>query len=437
MTMRFLFRQAAQMAAFFVAMTFAGAANSLPTLNWTIDCSRGQSISHALKHAFPGMKLTLTVRGTCREFVAIARDDVTLRGETGAMLIAPDESGPTIRIEGTRVVVDGLTVTRGAVSVSIAHVFDVEIANSTVQGAAGDCVRVIAGHARILNSTIQGCGRDGVRLNQASALVANSLVGSNTNAGVALIGNSGIQLSDSTITANGSSGLSLEASTADVYGTTISANGANPTLGSRYGVFAKSSRLSIHGGAIDSNAWSGIQMETGSAATIQDASVTANGKDMAVIENLRRGVSLSQSTLDIVSSSVTNNSGRGVAIEDRSSANLNNTAVTGNGSHGVEAYLASSTSITGGTVAGNGDSGVWLWVNSTAQITGGATIRGNVGHGVDLNADSKLWVFDPISVGGNAGFGVFCNDARSSAANLAFIAFTPANGGGAANCNVY
>jgi len=99
--------------------------------------------------------------------------------------------------------------------------------------------------------------------------------------------------------------------------------------------------------------------------------------------------------------------------------------------------LGSAANIAGGTIGGNGGSGLWVWVNSTAQITQGASIQNNSRHGVELNADSKLWVFDPITVGGNAWFGVYCNDTKSSAGNLAFVTFSPSNGAGAANCSGY
>jgi hypothetical protein len=48
--------------------------------SWTItvDCAAGQSINAALAQAAP--RLTIEVRGECRENVLVRRDDVTIRG---------------------------------------------------------------------------------------------------------------------------------------------------------------------------------------------------------------------------------------------------------------------------------------------------------------------------------------------------------------------
>ena len=51
---------------------------------FTVDCNRGQKIATALAQGDFRKPLMTNVRGTCREFVSITRDNVTLRGDPAA-----------------------------------------------------------------------------------------------------------------------------------------------------------------------------------------------------------------------------------------------------------------------------------------------------------------------------------------------------------------
>jgi hypothetical protein len=55
---------------------------------FTVDCNRGQKLANALRQGDFRKPLVINVRGTCREFVTIARDNVTLRGDPAAELVA-------------------------------------------------------------------------------------------------------------------------------------------------------------------------------------------------------------------------------------------------------------------------------------------------------------------------------------------------------------
>ena len=88
---------------------------SAQTLTVTVDCSRGQTITHALRQGDSRKPLVVVVRGTCNEHVSISRDDVTLRGQPGteATVNGPDSGTDTIVILKDTVNIEDLTVTGG------------------------------------------------------------------------------------------------------------------------------------------------------------------------------------------------------------------------------------------------------------------------------------------------------------------------------------
>lgn len=355
----------------------------------TVDCGRGQTITKALGFTDALRRsLVLVVRGTCNENVTIDRDDVTLKADpnTGGTINGPS-AGNTITVRASRVLLDRLTVRGGNPSgIALVGGSDVDISNCDIQGATFHGISVGGNSsANVSNSSIQYNGRSGVNVSQGSAAIATSQIAFNSSNGVRVRGNSS---------------------------------------------------LTVNGGAISSNAWSGIDMESGTAV-ISGTTITANGTGTGVPEGSKRGVSALASYVQVNNSSITNNTGGGVTVVQGGSLSLYNSSVTGNGSQGVFLNLGSSGNIGGGTISGNNGNGVSVWVNSTAQITGGATIQNNARSGIELAAGSKLWVFEPsITVGGNAWYGLYCNDAESSAADTSLIAF-PSNGYGSASCTGY
>ena len=196
------------------------------------------------------------------------------------------------------------------------------------------------------------------------------------------------------------------------------------------------SSLSVNGGTIGSNAWSGVDMESGTGM-ISGTTITGNGTNASLPEGSRQGVTALASYVQVNNTSITNNAGGGIGVVQGGSLSLYNSTVTGNGSSGVTLYGGASGNLGGGTISGNSGDGVAVWVNSTAQITAGASIQNNARHGIELTAGSKLWVFEPsITVSGNAWFGLYCNDVESSAADTSLIGFS-SNGQGGTSCTAY
>lgn len=390
-------RMAAIAAATFVCglpAAFAADPITLP-----VDCAKGQSITQILKFAdFARRPVVLAIKGACNENVTIDRDDVTLQGATGATVNAPDGSLPAIRINGTRVVVDKLTVNGGASGVIVAHVHDVMVTNSSIRSANQACVSLIGAHARILNNTIQNCAGDGVTLNQSSALLNNNQIMSNGGSGVALF-QSSAQLNNNQIMSSGGSGIALSGNSAiQVIGNTITLNGSQ-----------------------------GIGV-TQSQASIATTTISGNGTNAALNEGARSGVGSAWSNVTINNSQIIGNSGRGI-VASGGSLGLFNSQVNANGIHGVSLLVSATAVIGGGSISGNGAQGLISEFRGTVQITG-TTIQNNASNGIALNLASKLFVDGGpmVTVSGNGGWGLYCNDAESSVEGLGQIAFSPPSG---------
>lgn len=354
---------------------------------FTINCSRGQTIAKALEQGDARKPLVLIIRGMCKENVVIARDRVTLQGDPPrvATVQAVNPKAHAIEVRATWVTIDGLSVTGGLSGIMATGVSALSVTNSVVQNAAQSGVNLGASFGWLEGNTIQNNGSDGVTLQAAQAYVGNSEITTNVGSGILLNNSSTLIVTGTSISANGASGVYVQRSDANIMQTTITGNGTNLTL----------------------------------------------------IENLRRGVSGLQSTIEIRNSNINSNTGRGIAVEIGSSLNVGGTAVTGNGHQGVFIYGGSSGHLTGGTVSGNNLDGVTVGAHSTAQIVDGVTISNNAQNGITLYAGSKLWMFNPITIGANSHYGLACNDGESSAANVGLISFSPPNGWGNGSCSGY
>lgn len=408
-------RLAAIAAAIFVSGM--SAAVSPHTQSFTVDCSRGQTISSALEQGDSRKPMVLTIRGTCNENVLIGRDDVTLQGDpkTGAMVNGPSSTLPTISVNAARVVIDRLTVTGGGQGIQVQGLWSMAITNCQIQNTALSGIYLRFGHARIVNNTIQNAGRNGVELTEGSAaLLDNNLIQYNTIAGVQAQGNSTVNARGNTISANGSNGVALTlGSQGSLNGNTITVNGTDPTIRGN-----------------------GILVVGGSQATISGNTISGNG---TVSAEQSSGVRVSGSNAQIAGGNVITNNGRAGVLAELSVVTVLNNTITGNSDSGVIGFLGSTLNIGGGTISANSGDGVQLIANSTAQIVPGTTIQFNLRHGIELTASSKLWLSTgaPITVGGNAWYGLWCNDTESSVNDTSGLVFSPTNGVGGRACTGY
>jgi len=359
--------------------------NASGSLTLTVDCSKGQTISHALQQGDERKELVVIVRGTCYENVTINRDDVTIQGDpgSGATVNAPDASANAITVQGTRIGIVGLTVAGGLNGIAATGVPALGIQDNVIQNAARNGIQLISSHASIIRNTIQYSGNIGVNLNGASGRVLDTQIVSNSAHGVSLDGGSSLTMGGSTVSSNEAVGVWL-------YG--------NSTI------------------------------------VIDGCTITANGTDSTISQLERVGVSVNFSHADIRNSSITNHPYRGIVTTG--TLLLGNTTVTGNGADGVALFLGAKLSMNGGTISSNNGHGVFLIGNSSGHIVG-ATIQSNAGSGIQLVGASMLWLSEPSStVGGNGFYGLDCNDSESSVNDTSWLNLTPPNslGGVGAGC---
>jgi parallel beta-helix repeat protein len=403
--------------------------NASGPLTLTVDCSKGQTIAHALQQGDERKELVVIVRGTCNENVTINRDKVTLQGGpgTGATVNAPDASTDAIIVEGTDISIVGLTVTGGLRGVRAIGVQGVTILDSVIQNAAQNGIHVISSHANIVGNTIQYSGNHGMAFSAANGRVQDNQIRSNAKAGVYLQQLSALSMNGNTITANGSNGVEVATgSYASLVNSQIMSN-------SSHGVtLDQGSSISISGSTVSSNGAAGVWLYSNSTAVIDGCTIAANGTDAAAPQLVRVGVSVNFSHADIRNSSITNHPYRGIVTTG--TLLLGNTTVTGNGADGVVLYNGAKLGVTGGTISNNNGNGVFMILNSSGQILG-ATIQSNAKHGIELLGGSKLWLFEPPStVGGNGFYGLYCNDGESSVNDTSWLNFTPPNSVGGAYC---
>lgn len=349
-------------AIFFIGLPIVGQAQEVQT--FTVDCSLGQTISQAVLRGDERKPLVLRIRGTCNENVSINRDDVSLVGEppAGAIVAAPG-AGNAITVTGAhRILIDRLTVQGGNPrGISLVGGGNIDITNADIRSPAIHGINVQGAEAvNVTNCLIQYAGRSGISMTQGSLVVSGSQITSNAGFGIRAQQRSSLTVNGSTIASNASSGIEVTASQAFVSGT----------------------------------------------------SITGNGTNRAQIENLRRGVTASQSPIQITNSTVAFNSGRGIAVEVGSSLNMSSTSVTGNEDDGVLLYLAAAANFARNVnVIGNTRAGLAVMVGSTVQLADGPMSF----QSIWMSQASSLWVNPEsgglITVPG----GIGCADFKSSA----------------------
>lgn len=453
--MTIAFRQAAQVAAFFVSVALAMPAFAAPTLAWTVNCARGQSISRALEHAPPGLKLTLTVRGTCNESVLIERNDVTLHGDpvAGAVINAPpSDIGITVR--AMRVLIDEMTVQGGTDGIMIYGVSDTSITNTAIRDVARWGFVAKNAHAFVRGCTVERSGLDGISLQRGSARLVNCQIRSNRGAGVSAVNASGLNMSGSTVASNGSDGIWLDmGSQATIHDdNTITSNGLSSAAPGAGVNVAGGSTVEISGSAITNNAGPGLRLYGKAYATATNNTITGNGSNGVEAygsshaslsgntiagngtkapndPNFVSGVVVHTSNLDLSGNQIASHPGTGVRASAATVTSYENT-ITGNAGGGVLLYPASQLVMNNDVISRNGGFGLVLSLNSVAQLLG-ANVQFNSGDGITLQYGSKLnFVAAASTSGGNSGYGLQCVDPESSVVGAQMLTASPPNGQG-------
>jgi parallel beta helix pectate lyase-like protein len=377
----------------------------------TVDCAAGDTIAKALTRGDDRKSLTILINGTCSESVVINRSDIKLAAAApGATISGPDPALDTVRVTGSRVTIDGITVTGGRNGIIADGAEGLIVQNALVQGTGRNGVTYAHGASGIVDTvTVTGNARDGIAVDSASATIINSQVTQSGRFGIGVFNNASARI-----------GID---------------NGNNPA-----------------GNVISANSSNGININFGSGALIAMNEITGNGTSAAP-GNPRNGVSLNSASADLAGgNTISGNAGQGISVRS-GAVNVGNTTfgfssvntITGNGNAaspgGIFAFLGSAVSMQNATVSNNNGFGMILSLRSQAQIAS-STIQNNVpagannGDGIRLAFGSALFATTPNStVTGNAGFGVNCTDGESSVVNTALLGLlSNALGGVAPSC---
>lgn len=150
-----------------VALTFAAIPSTASQIS--VDCNAGQSLNHTLSTLNKNMPATVSVNGTCTEYVQIIGfEGLTLKGLPGAALHQPSGGGGNLLnslllIESSRsVTVDGFSVqadTATVPAIGIGHgSSDIRLRNLTIQGGTEGIIIFENSQVSIAHVTAQDPG---------------------------------------------------------------------------------------------------------------------------------------------------------------------------------------------------------------------------------------------------------------------------------------
>jgi hypothetical protein len=388
-----------------VALTAVGAlpAATVQSNTFTVDCNRGQRLATALEQGDLRKPVVINVRGTCREFVTITRDNVTLQGDPAAYIDAPNGEADVINIGANGVSLRNLTLTGGFNGLRVNGAFRSTVEKCVIQDARGNGMSVFVGDVRLMNSTLQRAGGNGVLVTRGGSvgLSDGSQVLNNAGAGIYARYNSTVIVSGTTIMRSSAEGIVLSGgSRGDISGSVIKENGA---VGLNVGTGASASVINttISGNGIgDGPQGDGIMLWGGAQGHIAGTS--------SIIDNRDEGIDVAGAASAYVTGPT-----EGTRL-----------TVAGNGGDGIMGYLGANLVLGGLEIEGNGAAGVSCQSNCTAQMED-MSIHGNKAAGINLAFDSTLMLFGPaIDVTGNVPWDLYCHDAESSVNDMGLVTGT-------------
>jgi hypothetical protein len=349
-----------------------------PAPSTTVDCNQGQSISAALAKLNKQTPNTVTVSGTCTEYIqVIGFENLTLQGLTGATLVEPS-TGTTqlgfLFIGASRsVTIDGFSLqasTTGAAAIAIGHgSTDIRLRHLNITGGSSGISIFEQSQVSIAYVTAQDPGFTTLGVYDLSDVHLERSLFQNT---------SGAQYHV---------GLFVGASHITMYGTTINNMQVGidayagsiidvltfttyyQTSGSTDVVINNSAGTSYNGVTVDG---SGSLNVTGAKLLINKPGQTYGGYSGGVL--LTDDSSMTASNGYLV---ITGSNGQGVMALDNSHATLIGATITG-GSHGglVATNLSSIDVSAGANLTLVGGNSVDLFCDPNSMITGSANLSG-------------------------------------------------------------
>ncbi len=345
----------------------------------SVDCSDGQSLNRALSRVNKHVPATVTVNGTCSEYVQVLGfENLTLRGLPGASIVEPTT--------GTSNLTPSVLFIGASSSVTVSG-FNVQAAGTSTWGVA-------IGHGssdvRLLNSQVSG--GEGIAIFENSQVLLSHVTGQNASYATLVIGDSSDVhvehcLFQDTTGTSWHAGINLGASHITMFDDTIRNMqvGISAGQGSIVDVVAYTSYTPPGGPTdvlIDSpagNNYYGVELSSGSSLNLANAKLVINQTGQPWGGNTGGILVSDGSALEALNAelAITGSHGQGIVVENNSHATLAGGSVTGSGHGGVVVVNASTLEVnpaSGLTLIGG--NGVDLFCDQSSMITGGANLAG-------------------------------------------------------------
>jgi hypothetical protein len=355
----------------------AQAAQSTPI---TVDCNNGQSLNLTLSTLNKKNSNTVSVNGTCTEYVqVIGFDNLVLKGLSGATLLQPPtgagnlfnallliESSRSVTVQGFSIQADTATVP----AVGIGHgSSDIRLRNLTVVGGTEGILVFENSQVSVAYVTGQDPGYTPLGIYDYSDVHVERSSFQNTTGA---LWHAGIDLGSSHVT---------------IYGTTISNMqvGMNASNGSVIDVQTYDTYYAL-GGPTDvtiqspaATNYNGVNVDSGSSLNVLGAKLVIN----------RPGQTFGGTT-------------GGLLISDGSNLNAANGNLSITGSHGQGIMVLNNSHATVGvvTVSGGSHGGLVATNSSSIDVSGASGLSTVSGNGVDLFCDPSSWITGSANVSG-------------------------------------
>jgi hypothetical protein len=359
----------------------------------TVKCDMGQSLTHALATLNNLVPATVTVQGTCTEYVLVdGFDNLTLTGMPGATLQQPSTPPPpstsnVLSIKASsRVTVTGLAVhSLPSVSSGIGiggGSNQVRLQNVTTDGSWGIVVYELS-QVWLVNVTVNiTSGFAGISVfDKSDVHIVDGLIQRPANSNV----NAGLFVASGHVTMQGMTIRDMQ------QGINIDTSGSvdlvnfDPAAAGIDVIIANPSGTNFNGAVVSD----GSSLNISSAALQIDNAGQPYGGDTGAVF-VTNGSILDAGPSAGANLVITNSKGQGVIVSNDSHVRLAGSSITG-GAHGGLAVMNLSTASVDLNFSGNPSTtitanGTDVFCDSKSRITGGA----NIANAVSVNCNSLL-----------------------------------------------
>ena len=350
----------------------------MPTPSTAVDCNQGQSLNGTLAKLNKQGPNTVTVSGTCTEYIQISGfENLTLQGLAGATLVEPstgtNQLGFLFIGSSRSVTVDGFSIqasTTGAGAVAIGHgSTDIRLRHLNITGGSSGISVFEQSQVSIAYVTAQDPGFTTLGVYDLSDVHLERSLFQNTSGALWHVG------------------LFVGASHITMYGTTINNMqvGIDAYAGSIIDVLTFTSYYQTSGSTdvvINNSAgtsYNGVTVDAGGSLNVTGAKLLIN----------KPGQTWGGTT-------------GGVLLTDASSMTTSNRnlVITGSNGQGVMALNNSHATLVGATITGGGHGGLVATNLSSIDVSVGTTLTLVGGNSVDLFCDPNSMITGSVNLSG-------------------------------------